>query len=72
MRFIPHDIGTFLVRSRSRDGHHIVDVIEGTCSCEGYQRNDTCAHLDDWRRRYTNLTMIIAMRARNPMTVPLT
>lgn len=35
---IPHDIGTFLVRSRSvPDVWHSVDVNEQTCTCESYE-----------------------------------
>jgi hypothetical protein len=52
MRFIPYDNGTYLVRSRTRTGHHIVDVNEMTCSCEGYEFNQTCDHLRTAMRRF--------------------
>ncbi len=71
MRFIPYDIGTYLVKSRTRDGHHIVDMLEVTCSCEGYDQRGTCEHLQDLLRQKTNMKTVVAMRARNPMTCPL-
>jgi hypothetical protein len=46
MNITPHDIGTFLVESRSRpDEVHIIDVNDRTCSCESFQFNKTCQHL---------------------------
>jgi hypothetical protein len=67
MRFIPYDIGTFLVPSRSRRGErHIIDLIDWTCSCEGYQSYMTCAHLREaWRRRtFEHLRIIVGMRRK--------
>lgn len=46
MKFTPHNIGTFLVESRSEPGsHHILDINEKTCSCKGFEINKTCEHL---------------------------
>lgn len=46
MKVTPFDRNTFLVESRSRpDEHHITDIEEMTCSCEGFQFNKTCQHL---------------------------
>ena len=56
MRFIPYDNGTYLVRSRSRDGHHIVDINEFTCSCEGYQFYQTCDHLAAAIKKFYGVT----------------
>lgn len=56
MEAFPHDLGTYLVTSRTEEGHHIVDEREGTCSCvwmttipEGGTR-PPCAHLMHVRR----------------------
>lgn len=47
MTITPHDIGTFLVSSETRDGHHIVDMNERTCSCEAFNfGQNPCKHLD--------------------------
>ncbi len=64
MRFIPLDIGTYQVRSRSREGHHIVDVIEHTCSCEGYQFYNVCEHLRKAEIKFGNLTSIVKARSK--------
>lgn len=45
MKFIPYDHNTYLVRSRTRRGHHILDADEVTCSCEGFQYHAHCAHI---------------------------
>lgn len=45
MEFEKRDIGTYLTPSRTREGVHIVDAIEKTCSCEGFQIRKTCQHL---------------------------
>ena len=45
MKFIPYDHNTYLVRSRTRRGHHILDVEEVTCSCEGFNYYTHCEHL---------------------------
>lgn len=66
MRFIPYDNGTYLVRSRSREGVHIVDVEEMTCSCEGYHYYATCGHLRAALRRYGRVRM-----AKTTVTVNL-
>lgn len=48
----PHDQGTYLVDSGSRDEEaHIVDVVEMTCSCEaftlGIYKGQPCLHLEE-------------------------
>ncbi len=55
MTIKPHDIGTFLVSSQSRDIEHLVDlqyIEEGhskprcACGCEEYQcKGHICAHI---------------------------
>lgn len=46
MKITPRDIGTYLVESRTRKGeHHIVDVIDNTCSCEDAADGKQCDHL---------------------------
>ena len=66
MRFIPFDIGTYRVKSRTRDGHHILDIREGTCSCEGFEFYKDCDHLRSLRRQlglynaYTPMTINLA------------
>lgn len=53
---IPHDIGTFLVRSRTvPNTHHIVDYSEQTCSCDDWQFRAPKAHgYLCWHIRYIN------------------
>lgn len=77
MRFTPYDIGTYLVRSRTRVGVHLVSLLgdgftaenaddpEG-CSCEGFETSkpfNTCAHYREAikRRQRGKLPMIVAM-----------
>lgn len=58
MKITPHDAGTYLVESRTRPGeHHIVDVIEKTCSCESreYERIQ-CDHLAEVIRHHEGIT----------------
>jgi hypothetical protein len=64
-----HDIGTFLVRSRSRPGEwHVVSVLIDEyygCTCEGFQTSapfGTCAHIREvtWRLMRHRLSMIVA------------
>lgn len=77
MTFIPFDIGTYLVKSRTRDGEaHLLNLLgnEGEddpwgCSCEGYEFSEpfnTCAHYREAlrRRRQGRLPMIVAMKGR--------
>ncbi len=71
MTFIPRDIGSYLVRSRSRDGYHVVDLLgdDHGCSCEGYEFSEpfsTCAHYREAlrRRQQGRLPMIVAMKAK--------
>jgi hypothetical protein len=46
VKITPHDLGTFLVESRTDpEDSHIVDLREATCSCEAYLFNRTCEHL---------------------------
>jgi len=52
MKFVAFDNGTYLVRSRTRAGHHVVDINEMTCSCEGFQFYLTCDHLRAALRRF--------------------
>lgn len=53
MSVIAHDIGTYLVSSRSnKETHHIVDVNELTCSCPAFMEfssrdaENPCVHLE--------------------------
>jgi SWIM zinc finger len=67
MRFIPYNIGTFLVRSQSRQRYvHHVDLIDCTCSCEAFEFDGTCRHLREAyrRRRAGQLPMIVKMEGR--------
>lgn len=73
MRFIPLDIGTFLVTSRSEPGsHHIVSLLPDDyygCSCIGYQLSEpcnTCRHIREAekRRQLGRLAMIVGIRMR--------
>lgn len=71
LKFIPYNIGTFLVRSRSRHGyHHQVDLIECNCSCEAWQSTGSCEHLREaYKRRVRGrLPIIVAMNGRNDIT----
>lgn len=52
MRFIQYDNNTFLVKSRKGEGYHIVDLDDVTCSCEGFQYHQTCAHIQTAMRRF--------------------
>jgi len=71
MKFIPLDIGTFLVTSRSRPGDwHIVSLLPDEyygCSCEDYAKGEsfnTCRHVREAerRRRLGRLAMVVATR----------
>jgi hypothetical protein len=70
MRFLPLDIGTYLVMSRSRKGeYHIVCLLgeERGCSCEAYQFSEpfnTCVHIRTaYRlRRQGKLKMIVGVK----------
>jgi hypothetical protein len=75
MTFRAFDIGTFLVRSRSRHGEeHILSLIGdpeegGGCSCEGYRFSapfNTCAHYREAirRRQSGKLSVIVAMKGK--------
>ncbi len=71
MTFKAFDIGSYLVRSRSRDGYHIVDLLgdDHGCSCEGYEFSEpfnTCAHYREAlrRRQIGRLKVIVAMRGK--------
>ncbi len=71
MTFIPYDIGTYLVRSRTRSGHHLLCLVgdECGCSCEGYEFSEpfnTCAHYREAlrRRQRGRLPMIVAMKGK--------
>lgn len=56
MDFEKYDLDTFLTPSRSRpDEVHILDAIDQTCSCPGFQIRKTCQHLDNLNRK--NKTM---------------
>lgn len=59
MTYQPYDNATYLVSSRTREGDHIVDVDEGTCSCEWFNdlRNESrsCAHLEFVRGRLAGI-----------------
>ena len=68
MRFKPYNIGTFLVRSQSRQRyHHHIDLIDCTCSCEAFAFDGTCSHLQEAyrRRRAGKLPMIVMMKGRS-------
>jgi len=70
MKITPHDLGTFLVSSRSRRGqYHIVDMREATCSCEAFATRGTCRHLRAVLLTKTNLAE--RLRSRPAMTVAL-
>jgi uncharacterized Zn finger protein len=70
MKITPHDLGTFLVSSRSRRGqYHIVDIREATCSCKAFNIRGTCRHLQAVLLTQTDLAERLKERA--PMTVAL-
>lgn len=50
MTVTPHDNNTFLVTSDSREGDHITDLNENTCSCEAFSNpenhGELCKHLE--------------------------
>jgi len=58
MNFYPHDINTWLVSSRTRIGHHIIEYDEGCvrCSCEGFGFYNTCEHTREFRRQFNLVT----------------
>ena len=68
MRFIPFDIGTYLVHSGSRPAvWHVVSLIPDEyygCSCEAYDYAYTCRHIREAerRRRMGRLMMVVAAR----------
>ena len=71
MKFIPLDIATFLVPSRTRhDVCHILSLVGDTgCSCEAYEHSapfNTCAHYREAmrRRQRGKLSIIVAMKGR--------
>lgn len=74
MKFIPLDIGTYLVMSRSRPGeYHILSLLgngdDYGCSCEGYRFSEpwpTCVHMRvAYRlRRQGKLPIIVGMKGR--------
>lgn len=65
-----YDIGTFLVKSRTRDGWHLVSVLIDEyygCTCEGFQTSaplGTCAHIREvtWRLMQHRLGMVVGFR----------
>lgn len=63
MKFVPYDIGTYRVKAQSVEGNYIVDAIEWTCSCDGYEFYWCCRHLRELRRQFARLPMIVGMRA---------
>lgn len=61
----PYDIGTFLVPS-NREGHHVVDLIEKTCTCERWtEEHPTCSHLEEMQRRLFRVSLQVRIAA-NP------
>lgn len=58
MKIVPYNPGQYLVESRSRPGeHHIVDVIEKTCSCESKEFEGVqCDHLAAVIRHHEGIT----------------
>lgn len=43
----PFDRGSFLVKSRSREGSHVVDIETITCTCEAFilGKQKACFHM---------------------------
>jgi len=72
MTFQPFDIGTYLVKSRTRpEVTHILSLLgeDQGCSCEAYDFThpfSTCAHYREAlkRRRQGRLPMIVAMKGK--------
>ena len=71
MKFIPFDILTFLVASRTRrEVCHILSFIDPVgCSCEAYENSapfNTCAHYREAlrQRQKGKLGVIVAMKGR--------
>jgi SWIM zinc finger. len=65
MKITPHDLGTFLVESRSDpENSHIVDLREATCSCEGFQFYQTCFHLRSVLLKHGDLRERLKQRAQ--------
>ena len=68
----PYGIGTFLVKSRTRDGWHLVSVLIDEyygCTCEGFQMSSplgTCAHIREvtWRLMRHRLAMVVGFVGR--------